>query len=155
MKEVIYIGSDHAGFKLKEQLKLWLVKENISYEDKGNWLYDKDDDYPDYAAKVARAVVKDKTLGILLCGSAEGMCVAANKIKGVRAVNPANETLTKLSREHNDANIICLSGGGTLQPIKGMSLMKAKKMITIFLKTNFSKAKRHLRRVNKIKRLDK
>jgi ribose 5-phosphate isomerase B len=155
MNKTIYLGSDHAGFKLKEKVKQWLDKEKIVYEDLGNNKFDINDDYPDYAVKVARKVSKNKSKGILLCGSAEGMCIAANKNKGIRAVNPSNAILARLSREHNDANVICLSGGGTLKPIEGLSFLKTKKLIKIFLNTKFSKAKRHTRRLNKIKRLER
>ncbi len=151
----IYLGADHAGFHLKEKIKLWLVKNKIAYEDLGNFKFDKNDDYPDYAKKVAQKVVKEKTKGILVCGSAEGMCIAANKIKGIRAVAPYSEKIVRLAREHNDANIICLSGGGMLKPMGSMSMIKVAKMINLFLKTAFSKAKRHQRRINKIKRLER
>lgn len=151
----IYIGSDHAGFRLKEMITKWLKKNRIDYEDLGNLTYDINDDYPDYAAKVARKVARERTFGILLCGSAEGMCIAANKIKGVRAVNPSTPLLAKLSREHNNANVICLSGGGTLDPIPGQSLETATKMIKRFLDTPFSTESRHKRRVDKIVKLEK
>lgn len=147
-QKVIYIGSDHAGFALKEKLKIWFDTKKILYKDLGNLKYDKNDDYPDYAASVARAVVKHKTLGILICGSAEGVCIAANKIKGVRAVNPSTTTLAKLSREHNDANILCLSGWFTPIFVK-------KGMILTFLKTSVSKEARHLRRIKKISKLER
>lgn len=146
----IYLGADHAGFELKEKIKIWLEAEGISYDDCGNTKYDKDDDYPDFAEKVALKVVKNHGLGVLVCGSAEGICIAANKVKGVRAVNPHDILQAKLSREHNDANILCLAGGGTLQPIPGMSLSKAKKMIFAFLNMPFSGAERHQRRIRKI-----
>ena len=154
MAKQIYLGADHAGFKLKEKIKSWLKVKKIAFEDLGNLVYDKNDDYPDFAEKVGKRAVKDKTKGILLCGSAEGICIAANKIKGARAVNPQNILQTKLSRTDNDANILCLAGGGMLKPIPGISLAKAKEMITIFLKTPFSGEKRHLRRLNKIKKLE-
>lgn len=147
---IVYIGSDHAGFELKEKIKKWLEKEKIKFQDMGNLKYDKSDDYPDYAAKVARAVAKSKgkSRGILFCGSAEGVCIAANKVKGARAVNPATIKLALLSREHNDANIICLSGWFG-------SLATSKKMIKVFLNTKFSSAARHKRRVLKIKKLER
>jgi ribose 5-phosphate isomerase B len=153
----IYIGSDHAGFNLKEKIKLWLDKKKIDYEDLGNLNYDKNDDYPDYAAKVARRVAKGSkvgTKGILLCGSAEGVCIAANKIKGIRAVNPAGIIQARFAREHEDANILCLAGGGTIKKQPATPLFIATKMITTFLNTKFSGAVRHKRRINKIKRLE-
>ena|SRR3989344_8247342 len=140
----IYLGADHAGFKLKEHLKKALANSNtidISPE------YEKDDDYPDIAAKVARAVAKNKAKGILFCGSAEGVCIAANKIKGIRAVAVWSEKNAKLSREHNDANVLCLSGW-QLSPKKAVSIAK------LWLKTPFSNESRHKRRIAKIKRLE-
>ena len=151
----IYLGADHAGFKLKEKIKLWLVKNKIAYEDLGNFKFDKNDDYPDFAAKVAKKVVKEKTQGILVCGSAEGVCIAANKIAGARAVNPHDTIKTKFARNHEDANILCLAGGETKTPQPRMSMIKASKLINLFLNTPFSGAKRHQRRLNKIKKLER
>jgi ribose 5-phosphate isomerase B len=144
----IYIGSDHAGFKLKKQVDRWLKKNHILYEDLGAHKLDKKDDYPDYAVKVARKVVREKTFGILLCGSAQGMCIAANKIKGARAVVPFSLKEARLSREHTDANIICLSGWYS-------HLHKTTRMLEVFLTTLFTQEERHVRRLKKIKRLDK
>ncbi len=144
----IFIGADHAGFELKEKIKIWLNKQNIKFEDVGNLVYDKNDDYPDYAFPLAEKVAKEKTKGILLCGSAEGVCIAANKVKGIRAVNPSTVKLTKLSREHNDANVLCLSGWFS-------DIAVAKKMILTFLNTSLSKEVRHQRRVKKIKKYER
>jgi ribose 5-phosphate isomerase B len=146
--KLIYIGSDHAGFKLKEKIKHRLNKHNIPFQDLGNLKYNPDDDYPDFAKKVANAVVRTNSLGILLCGSAQGMAIAANKIKGVRAVIPFSLKEARLSREHNNANIICLSGWHT-------HFHRAAKMLEKFLTTPFSQEPRHLRRLNKIKRLER
>ena len=147
MNKKIYLGADHAGFYLKDKLKQWLSKEQIAHQDLGNIIYDSKDDYPDFAEKVAVKVVEEKTLGILVCGSAQGVCIAANKIKGARAVIPFSLKETRLAREHNDANILCLSGWYT-------HLHWAKKMIKIFLSTEFSKEARHVRRVYKIRKLE-
>lgn len=143
----IYLGADHAGFELKEKIKRWLKKHNIAYEDVGDKIYNPNDDYPDYAEKVAREVVRNNSLGILVCGSAQGICIAANKIKNVRAVVPFSLKEARLSREHNDANIICLSGWF-------VHFHKATKMLEKFLTTPFSQEMRHRRRVEKIKRLE-
>ncbi len=146
MKKV-YLGSDHAGFRLKEKVKRWLDEKKIEYEDCGNLKLEPTDDYPDYAKKVSMAVVKNKSKGLLFCGSAQGMAISANKVKGIRAGIPFNLKEAKLIREHNDANVICLSGWyGKLGVVK--------KMIKVFLNTPFSKEKRHIRRVRKIKRLE-
>ncbi|MEK6900956.1 MAG: RpiB/LacA/LacB family sugar-phosphate isomerase [Nanoarchaeota archaeon] len=144
----VYIGADHAGFKLKEKLKRWMDAQNIAYEDLGNTIYDKKDDYPLYAERVAHAVAKEKAFGILVCGSAQGVCIAANKIPKVRAVVPFSVKEAKLSREHEDANILCLSGWYFLPG-------KATKMVHAFLNTPFSKASRHVRRIREIKEMEK
>ena len=143
----IYLGADHAGFHLKEKIKAWMDKHAIAYEDLGNTAFNPDDDYPDYAEKVARAVVRNNSLGILICGSAQGVCIAANKIKGARAAIPYSLKEARLAREHNDANIICLSGWF-------IHFHKATKIVEKFLTTPFSEAPRHRRRVEKIKRLE-
>lgn len=147
MMKPIYLGADHAGFELKEKIKKWFTKQKITFKDLGDLKLKPADDYPDYAAKVAKAVAKNKSLGILLCGSAQGVCIVANKIKGIRAIAPFNPREAALGRKHEDANIICLSGWF-------FTLMKAKKMIGLFLNTPFSGEARHVRRINKIKKLE-
>ncbi len=147
MKKKIYLGSDHAGFALKEKIKRWLEKNQYPYQDLGNFVLDVTDDYPDFAVKVAKAVTSKKTFGILLCGSAQGMCITANKIKGARAVVPFSLKEARLAREHNDANIICLSGWY-------FHFHKATQLLQKFLTTPFSKEARHVRRLNKIKKLE-
>jgi len=144
----IYLGADHAGFALKEKIKNYLDKKGIAYQDLGNLVLDVTDDYPDFAQNVARQVVKTKSLGILVCGSAQGMCIAANKIKGIRAVVPFSLKEARLSREHTNANILCLSGWY-------FHFHKATKMLDIFLHTSFSTESRHLRRVNKISKMER
>ena len=138
----IFISSDHAGFKLKETIKDYLENKKIKFEDLGP----KDDssvDYPDFAHKVARKVKSNKSnVGILVCGSGTGMNIAANKHKNIRAAQCFNLKSTKLSRLHNDANIITL----------GSRLLKKKNvmnMINIFLKTKFDGG-RHAKRIKKI-----
>ncbi len=153
MSEKVVIGADHAGFKLKEYLKSFLAKKGFLVSDKGNKQYDPKDDYPDFAAKVARSI-KNDAKGILVCGSAEGICIAANKIKGIRAVPVWDLVNAKLSREHNDANVLCLAGGGMLKPKGGLSRKKAEKIVLTWLKTEFTNEPRHVRRLNKIKKLE-
>src|SRR3989344_9415461 len=109
-KEVIYIGADHAGFKLKEKLKRYFDNWGIKYVDLGG-KGEEGDDYPDYAFKVAERVARDKnSKGILICGTGTGMVIAANKIKGVRAAVAYDNYSAKMAREHNDANVLCLRG---------------------------------------------
>ena len=148
MAKIIYVGADHAGFKLKEKIKPYLEKLGYQVKDFGNWVFDKKDDYPDFAHKVALAVKKTKNPGILFCGSSEGMCIAANKVKGIRAVSIDSVKLAKKTRTDDDANVLCLSGW-YLKPDL------AKKIIKVWLGTKFSKAKRHVRRLNKIKRIER
>ena len=140
--KTIFISSDHAGFKLKEIIKNYLKNKKVKFEDLGP----KDDssvDYPDYAHKVARKVKSRKgNVGILVCGSGTGMNIAANKHKNIRAAQCFNLKSTKLSRLHNDANIITL--GSRL-----ITKKNALKFISVFLNTKFDGG-RHLRRVKKI-----
>lgn len=139
---MLYLGCDHGGFKLKEYIKTYFDKNNIEYSDLGNKKLEKSDDYPVYAKKVAKAVKKNDK-GILFCGSSHGMCITANKTKGIRAVSVNNLEDAKLTRQHNNANVLCLSGWN-------LSQAKAKNIINTWLKTKFSEAKRHKRRIKKI-----
>ena len=138
----IFISSDHAGFKLKETIKDYLRNKKVKFEDLGP----KDNssvDYPDYAHKVARKVKSRKSnVGILVCGSGTGMNIAENKHKNIRAAQCFNLKSTKLSRLHNDANIITL--GSRL-----ITKKNALKFVSVFLNTKFDGG-RHLRRVKKI-----
>ena len=138
----ISLASDHAGFNLKENIKKFLIKNKINIIDLGP-SSDKRVDYPDYAHKVARKVkISKNNVGILVCGSGTGMNIVANKHKNIRAAQCFNLKSTKLSRLHNDANVITL--GSRL-----ISKNNALKFISIFLKTNFEGG-RHLKRVKKI-----
>ena len=138
----IFISSDHAGFKLKEDIKISLKRKKLRFEDLGP-MNDSRVDYPDYAHKLARKVkVSKNNIGILVCGSGTGMNIAANKHKNVRAAQCFNVKSTKLSRLHNDANIITL--GSRL-----ISKKNALKFVGIFLKTGFDGG-RHLKRIKKI-----
>ena len=138
----IFISSDHAGYKLKEQIKLYLSKKKISFKDMGPYNDDRVD-YPDFAHKVAKKVKTSKNnFGILVCGSGMGMNIAANRHKNIRAAQCFNLKSTKLSRLHNDANIITL----------GSRLLNKKLALTCviaFLNTKFEGG-RHLKRIKKI-----
>lgn len=147
--ETIFIGSDHAGFELKEKIKRHFDKRKINYEDLGAHILDESDDYPDYAFKVAEAVSENKnSKGILICGSGVGMAIAANKVRGVRAVEAFDSRTAKMSREHNDSNVLALSGWNT-------TFEKMKKIIDVWVKTKFSKQGRHERRIKKIEEYEK
>ena len=153
---MIYLGGDHAGFELKEVIKQYLKEKGCEIKDFGAPSFNKDDDYPDFGYPVARAVADSdgKSKGILFCGSAEGICIVANKVKGVWAVAVWTPTNAKHSREHNDANVLCLSGGKTRSPIPGLSTDEAKKIVDVWLETPFSGEERHVRRLGKIKDLE-
>ena len=138
----ICISSDHAGYEIKEFIKEQIIKSKISIIDLGPFLK-KSVDYPDYAKKVSNRVSKRKSdLGILVCGSGTGMAISANKTKGIRAAVGYNIKSTQLSRQHNNANVLCL--GSRLTKKKDI-----KKIIKIFLNTKFEGG-RHKRRVKKI-----
>jgi ribose 5-phosphate isomerase B len=137
----IHIGGDHAGFELKELLKPYLTTLGWASEDHGTYSLDSTD-YPDYAHPTAEAVLKDKSFGILICGSANGVCMTANKHQGIRAALCWNTEVARLSRQHNDANIICI-------PARFVSEEEAKEMVSVFLTTPFEGG-RHEKRVNKI-----
>lgn len=137
----IYIGADHGGFELKEEIK----KQFKDMEDMGTDSTDSCD-YPKIAEKVARKVATEG-LGILICGTGIGMCMAANKIKGIRAAICYDEYTAKMAREHNNANILCLGGRTT-------KLEKAKKIVDIFLNTQPSDEERHKRRVKEVMDLE-
>ena len=138
----IFISSDHAGYKLKEEIKSHLSKKKISFLDIGPH-NDNRVDYPDFAHKVARKVKANKNnIGILVCGSGMGMNIAANRHKNIRAAQCFNLKSTKLSRLHNDANIITL--GSRL-----LSKKLALTCVSAFLNTKFEGG-RHLKRIKKI-----
>ena len=138
----ICIASDHAGYDLKEYIKDFLINNNLSVIDLGPNT-NLSVDYPDFAKKVAHAVKRDnKSIGILVCGSGTGMSMTANKIKGIRAAVCYNSASTRLSRLHNNANIIALGSRLTKKNV-------IFKLVEIFLKTKFEGG-RHLKRIKKI-----
>ena len=138
----IIIGSDHAGFELKEKIKPHLKEQGYDVEDLGTNSKESAD-YPIYGKKVAQKVAKTSSTGILVCGSGIGMCITANKIKGIRAALCYDEETAKLAREHNNANILCLGA-------RTKSAKNYKKIIKKFLTTKNSKEERHIRRVKEM-----
>jgi ribose 5-phosphate isomerase B len=144
----IAIGSDHAGYVLKASIVCWLTERQIAYLDLGADSLDPDDDYPDFAAAVARAVASRKTdLGITICGTGVGSCIAANKVAGVRAALCTDSYCAKCSRLHNDANVLCLGAR-----VLGAGL--AVEIVCAWLGTSFSGEERHRRRIGKVTRLE-
>lgn len=138
----IAIGSDHAGFEYKEQLKSFLATKNISFTDFGT--HDNSSvDYPDYAHPVANEVENgNAAFGILICGSANGVAITANKHQNIRAALCWEKEIAALARQHNNANIICL-------PARFISVADAEEMVTVFMETAFEGG-RHQNRVDKI-----
>jgi len=143
----VYLGSDHAGFGMKESLKSYFERRGVEVVDVGAYSEDSVD-YPDTAAKVARAVSDASAdRGVLVCGSGIGMAIAANKIAGVRAAMVTDPELARMARLHNDANVITLGG-------RYIPLHVAEQILDAFLDTEFEGG-RHLRRVQKIGALER
>lgn len=141
---MLYLGSDHAGYRLKEFLKKHLDKKKIKYQDLGTYS-EESVDYPDYAYKVGKKVAKEKNgKGILICGTGVGVCIAANKVKGIRAALAYDKEYAKMMRVHNDANVICLRGWD-------VDFKKQASLVDIWLNTKFDNIERRVRRLKKLK----
>lgn len=144
----IYLGSDHGGFELKEQFKAYLSRnyQNLEIEDCGAFINDSTDDYPPIAFNVANKVTaetENESLGVLLCRSGSGVVIAANKVKGIRAVELYNEKIAVHAKSHNRANVIAFSGDY-------LSLLEMITLFEIFIKTPQDSSERHDRRINQI-----
>lgn len=145
----VYLATDHAGLEFKEKIKSYLTQKDYEVEDCGAYEYDKDDDYPDFISVAAEKVSQNPgSFGVVLGKSGAGECIVANKIKGIRAVLGVSEKNAQLAREHNDANVLSL--GSEIVEIE-----LAKKLIEIFLQTPFSDEDRHIRRIEKISKIEK
>ncbi|HOC16641.1 MAG TPA: ribose 5-phosphate isomerase B [Vicinamibacterales bacterium] len=143
----IAIGSDHAGYHLKEALKQTLNGAGVEVEDVGTE-NEESVDYPDYAERVAARVASGQSdRGILICGTGIGMAMAANKVDGIRAASVTDEIGARLARQHNDANVLALGGRVTPPEV-------AARLVRIFLDTPFEGG-RHQRRVDKVSRLER
>jgi len=138
----LYIASDHAGFSYKEKLKEELIKLGYTVKDFGPSSTESVD-FPDYAHPLAKIVAADNnSKGILICGTGNGMCMAANKHKGIRAALCWTNEIAVLVREHNDANILCI-------PARFISYEETLSIVNTFFKTVFSGG-RHINRISKI-----
>jgi ribose 5-phosphate isomerase B len=143
---MIALGADHAGWELKEQIKAWLLDRNVELLDFGTHSPDPVD-YPDYAAQVAEAVMAGKAeRGVLVCGTGIGMAMAANKLPGVRAAFCPDLFTARMSREHNDANVLALGGR-----LMGREL--ALEIVEMWLRAEFQGG-RHARRVGKLREIE-
>ncbi|MBI2607762.1 MAG: RpiB/LacA/LacB family sugar-phosphate isomerase [Candidatus Doudnabacteria bacterium] len=145
----VYLGADHGGFKLKEEIKEWLDEWHVEYKDLGAFTFVPEDDYPDYAWDLGLKVGNDPdSLGILACRSGQGECIVANKVKGVRAGLAWTEKSAYKVRNDDDANVLCL-------PADYLTLENARKIVHTFLNTPFDKnTERYVRRLNKVKKID-
>ncbi len=138
----IALGADHAGFEYKQELINWLQQQNFTTKDFGTYSLDSVD-YPDFAHPTASAVESgDYAFGILICGSANGVAITANKHQHIRAALCWKEEIAALAKQHNDANIICI-------PARFVTLDEAKQMVKTFMDTAFEGG-RHQKRVDKI-----
>ena len=141
MSEKVYIAADHAGYSLKQKIiEKFPTLVDLGPSDESRV------DYPDFAEKVAKSVAQSKSKGILVCGSGIGMAISANKVAGVRAASAWDVTSARLSREHNDANVLCL--GARLTGVE-----VALEIVATFLKTPFEGG-RHQQRVDKMTALE-
>ena len=141
MGQKIYIGGDHAGFGLKEDIKQHLLAKGYEIEDFGTFS-EESTDYPDYAHPLAESVLKNGNPGILICGSGNGINMTANKHKGIRSALCWLPEIAEMARLHNNANVVAL-------PARYISAEEAKEIVDVFLGTEFEGG-RHERRVNKI-----
>lgn len=146
---LIYIGADHQGFTLKESLKKYLQGKGYEIIDVGNGHLDTNDDYPDFASLVGRAVSQDPIgrRGVVICKSGVGVDIVVNKFRGVRSALVHNSEQAKLSRTDDDANVLALSN-------EFASGEKAEKIVDMWLKTDFSGDERHVRRLEKIREIE-
>ena len=139
----IAIGCDHGGYLLKQDILIWLEEHDIDFEDVGCFSTESVD-YPVYAEKVARAVAAGECdKGIVICTTGIGISMAANKVRGIRCAHCADTVEARLTREHNDANMLAIGAGFTGE-------LLALEMVDVFLNTPFSEGERHARRVAKV-----
>ena len=142
IQKTLVLASDHAGYDLKENIKTYLESNNFNIKDLGPFNEDSVD-YPDYGNMLGKFILENKnSIGIAICGSGIGISIALNRMLGIRAALCSNEEIAKLSRNHNDANVLVLAG-------RFMSLKKSSSIIDIFIKESFEGG-RHERRVNKL-----
>lgn len=145
---MLFLGADHAGFEYKEILKEHLSQIKSPFEDLGNTQLMEGDDYPDFAEKVAIRVSKGFGIGVLVCDTGIGMCIAANKVKGVRAALCTSVFMAQRAREHNNANVLCLA-------VSENSSQEMIEIVRAFKDTPFSEEVRHLQRLKKISMMER
>ena len=149
-KPKIFLGTDHAGFELKEEIKKYLMNLGYEVEDRGAFSYDAEDDYPDFISAAAEKVaLTPGSRGIIFGGSGQGEAICANKAKGIRAAvfYGSNTEIVNLSRTHNDANILSIGA-------RFVSKEEAEAAVKLWLETDFSNQSRHKRRIKKISEIE-
>lgn len=142
----IILGADHGGYRFKEALKRFL---GVAYDvkDLGNAVEDRNDDYPAIALRVAQQIARTHGRGILICRSGVGVCIVANKVRGIRAVHAQTAAIARAARKDEDANVLCLGQDH-------LTLVDAKRIVTAWIATPASYARRHRRRVAQIRRIE-
>lgn len=144
----VAIGSDHVGYQLKEHVRTWMSEREIDVRDVGAQTFDPADDYPDFARAVAELVQSEQVdLGVVICSTGVGSCITANKLRGVRAALVHEAFSARMSRLHNDANVLCL-GASIVAP------RYVEEILAAWLETSFSGEQRHRRRLHKVARIE-
>lgn len=146
---IVYLGADHGGFELKEDLKKYLTGLGYELDDMGAHTFNPDDDYTDFVLPVAQKVSQDpQNRGIVIGRSGQGEAIAANKVKGIRAAVCFSEEMASRTRDHNNSNVLSLGADF-------IDAETAKRIVKVFLETSFSEEERHVRRLKKIEEIEK
>lgn len=146
---MLFISSDHGGYRLKKRLVRFIKNElHLPITDLGPHTYDEADDYPDYAIPLAKKVAKTSGRGIVICKNGIGVCIAANKVKGVRCGLGYNLMAAETMMQHDNTNVLAIAA-------KAVTEDHAMAIVKRWLETEFGEEKRHIRRLGKIKRLEK
>jgi ribose 5-phosphate isomerase B len=144
----LFIAGDHAGYRLKNRIVRYIQNElHLEVQDLGPTEYDPNDDYPDYVIPLAQKVLETQGRGIVVCGSGIGVCIAANKIDGIRCGVGYSDAVAKSMMQHNNTNVLALAGGT-------LSENHAKLIVKTWLMHNFTDEERHVRRLDKITKLE-
>ena len=141
---MLYLACDHRGFKLKNQLKTWLTEKKVKFKDLGAYELDPDDDYPDFAQKLTAKVLEDKdNKGVLMCGSGAGVCIAANKVKSIRAAIGFNHQQVASFVQHDSVNVLCIAADYTKK-------FKVFQLVKTFINSKFCGKEKYKKRLEKI-----
>lgn len=146
---MLYLAADHRGFQLKEEIRKFLEEKGIAYEDIGARELDLSDDYVDFARVASEKITEnpEEHQGIFMCGSGHGMCITANKFRGIRAVLAFNKAVAVQSREHENANVLVFAADW-------IKLFDAKEIVEAWLGAQFTRGERHVRRLKKVEEIE-